>query len=170
MQSGQGLIGPSSEVIVFDFQSPKEPPMATVREILMNKGSWVASIGPRVSALEAALAMNRHKVGSLMVMDGETAIGILTERDLLQRVLAEQRDAAKTPVEDVMTTEILCCQPHTTIEEARAVMKNRRVRHLPVVDQDGLHGLISIGDLNAYEAHSHEVTIHVLTEYIHGRA
>lgn len=144
--------------------------MAAVREILLNKDSWVASIGPRASALEAAIAMNRQKVGSLMVLDGERIVGILTERDLLQRVLAEQRDSAKTSVEDVMTTEILCCQPHTTIEEARAVMKNRRVRHLPVVDDQGLHGLISIGDLNAYEAHSQEATIHVLTEYIHGRA
>jgi CBS domain-containing protein len=144
--------------------------MATVREILSNKDPWVASIGPRASALDAAITMNRHKVGSLMVMDGETVVGIITERDLLQRVLAERRDAAKTPVEDVMTTEILCCQPHTTIDEARAVMKNRRVRHLPVVDDAGLHGLISIGDLNAYETHSQEVTIHVLTEYIHGRA
>jgi CBS domain-containing protein len=144
--------------------------MATVREILLNKSSWVASIGPRASALEAAIAMNRHKVGSLMVLDGESVVGIITERDLLQRVLAEQRDAAKTSVEEVMTTEILCCQPDTTIEEARVVMMNRRVRHLPVVDEGGLHGLISIGDLNAYEAHSQEVTIHLMTEYIHGRA
>src|SRR5580704_7872392 len=139
--------------------------MATVREILLNKDPWIASISPKSSALEAAVSMNRHKVGSLMVMDGETIVGIITERDLLQRVLAESRDATRTSVEDVMTTEILCCQPHTTIDEARAVMKNRRVRHLPVVDEAGLHGVISIGDLNAYEAHSQDVTIHVLTEY-----
>jgi CBS domain-containing protein len=144
--------------------------MCTVREILSNKERWVASIGPQASALDAAVTMNRGKVGSLMVMDGDNVVGIITERDLLQRVLAEQRDASKTLVEEVMTTEVLCCQPHTTIEEARAVMKNRRVRHLPVVDHEGLHGVISIGDLNAYEAHSQEVTIHVLTEYIHGRA
>ncbi|HEV8070156.1 MAG TPA: CBS domain-containing protein [Planctomycetaceae bacterium] len=144
--------------------------MCTVREILSNKDPWVASIGPRASALEAAISMNRHKVGSLMVMDGDNVVGIITERDLLQRVLAEQRDAAKTRVEEVMTTEVLCCQLHTTIDEARSVMKNRRVRHLPVVDEAGLHGVISIGDLNAYEAHSQEVTIHVMTEYIHGRA
>jgi CBS domain-containing protein len=144
--------------------------MCTVREILLNKDPWVASISPRASALEAAISMNRDKVGSLMVMDHERIVGIITERDLLQRILAEQRDASRTSVEEIMTTEVLCCQPHTTIEEARAVMKNRRVRHLPVVDDAGLHGLISIGDLNAYDAHSHEVTIHVLTEYIQGRA
>jgi CBS domain-containing protein len=144
--------------------------MCTVREILSNKDPWVASISPRASALEAAIAMNRDKIGSLMVMEGKQIVGIVTERDLLQRVLAEQRDAAQTSVADVMTTEVLCCQLHTTIDEARAVMKNRRVRHLPVVDDVGLHGVVSIGDLNAYEAHSQDVTIHVLTEYIHGRA
>jgi len=84
--------------------------MCTVREILSHKNPGVATIGPRESALDAAVAMNQQKVGSLMVLDGDRVVGIITERDLLQRVLAEQRDAGKTPVEDVMTTEILCCQ------------------------------------------------------------
>jgi CBS domain-containing protein len=70
--------------------------MCTIREILMNKDRWVASIRPQASALEAATLMNRHKIGSLMVMDGETVVGILTERDLLQRVLVEQRDPSRT--------------------------------------------------------------------------
>jgi CBS-domain-containing membrane protein len=69
-----------------------------------------------------------------------------------------------------MTTEVICCQQHTTVEEARGVLKNRRIRHLPVVDENKrLCGLISIGDLNAHETHSHERTIHVLQEYIYGR-
>jgi CBS domain-containing protein len=144
--------------------------MATVKEILKQKGQQVLSIGTREPALEAALLMNRHKIGSLLVMEGETVVGIITERDLLDRVLVGRRDPVKTTVEEVMTAEVLCCQPHTDIEEARAVMKNRRVRHLPVVGEDGqLHGLISIGDLNAYNAYSQEQTIHVMTEYIQGR-
>ena len=144
--------------------------MATVQEILTKKGQQILSIGTRASSLDAALLMNRHKVGSLLVMEGEAVVGIITERDLLERVLAGRRDPARTSVEDVMTAEVLCCQPHTSIEEARSVMKNRRVRHLPVVAEDGqLHGMISIGDLNAYEAYSQELTIHVMTEYIHGR-
>ncbi len=115
------------------------------------------------------MLMNTHKVGSLLVMEDRSVIGIITERDLLERVLVARRDPADTLVRDVMTEEVLCCQPHTSIEEARSVMKNRRVRHLPVVDDDGqLHGMISIGDLNAYETHSKEVTIHVMTEYIQG--
>lgn len=143
--------------------------MATVREIISKKGPQILSIEPSASALDAAMLMNSHKVGSLLVMDDQTVVGIITERDLLERVLAGRRDPVKTSVEEAMTAEVLCCQPDTSIEEARAVMKNRRVRHLPVVDDEGLHGLISIGDLNAFEAHSQEVTIHVMTEYIHGR-
>jgi CBS domain-containing protein len=145
--------------------------MATVQEILTTKGRQVLSIGPQASSLDAAILMNSHKVGSLLVMADRTVVGIITERDLLQRVLAERRDPVETPVDEVMTAEVLCCQPGTTIEEARSVMKNRRVRHLPVVDDDGqLFGLVSIGDLNAHEAHTQEATIHVMTEYIHGRA
>jgi CBS domain-containing protein len=144
--------------------------MAAVNEILKQKGQQVLSIGTRFSALEAAVLMNRHKIGSLLVMEDETVVGILTERDLIDRVLVGRRDPAKTTVEEVMSAEVPCCQPHTDIDEARAVMKNRRVRHLPVVGEDGrLHGLISIGDLNAYNAYSQEQTIHVMTEYIQGR-
>jgi CBS domain-containing protein len=144
--------------------------MATVQEILANKRQQLLSVGPRESALDAAILMNRHKIGSLLVMEDQAVIGIITERDLLQRVLAERRDPARTLVDEVMTSEVLCCHPDTSIDEARTVMKNRRIRHLPVVSSDGrLQGLISIGDLNAFDAHSQELTIHVMTEYIQGR-
>ena len=144
--------------------------MATVRDILAVKGAHVLSIGPEASVLDAALLMNEHKIGSLLVMSGGGFLGILTERDVLERVVAPCRHPAQTPVREAMTTEVVCCQPHTTIEEARGVMKNRRIRHLPVVDEARqLHGLISIGDLNAHLAHDQEFTIHILREYIHGR-
>jgi CBS domain-containing protein len=144
--------------------------MATVKDILAVKGRHVLSIGPEATVLDAALLMNEHKVGSLLVMSGGQLLGILTERDILQRVVVSRRDPAETTVQDVMTTELVCCQPHTELEEARGVLKNRRIRHLPVVDDARrLCGLISIGDLNAHEAHDHEMTIHVLHEYIYGR-
>jgi CBS domain-containing protein len=145
--------------------------MASVRDILVNKGTEVLSIGPEATVLDAALLMNDHKIGSLVVLDADRLVGLISERDLLQRVIAERRDPVETLVRDVMTTEVVCCRTYTTIEEARGVMKNRRIRHLPVVEDDSrLSGLVSIGDLNAYEAHTHEVTIHILEEYIHGRA
>jgi CBS domain-containing protein len=145
--------------------------MPTVRDILAIKGTHVQSIGPEATVLQAAQLMNEHKIGSLVVLDQGVLVGMLTERDLLQRVLAERRDPVQTLVRDVMTTEVICCRLHTKLEEARGVLKNRRIRHLPVVDEGRhLNGLISIGDLNAYETHDHEVTIHILEEYIHGRA
>jgi CBS domain-containing protein len=144
--------------------------MATVKEILDVKGAHVLSIGPEATVLDAALLMNDHKIGSLLVMSGGRVIGIITERDILHRVVVPCLNPAQTAVGVVMTTELICCQPHTKIAEARGVMKNRRIRHLPVLDeQRQLHGLISIGDLNAWETHDHELTIHIMEEYIHGR-
>jgi CBS domain-containing protein len=144
--------------------------MATVRDILAVKGTHVLSIGAEATVLDAAVLMNEHKVGSLVVLVGGQLIGIISERDILVRVVVQRLDPGHTSVRDVMTTEVVCCQPHTELDEARGVLKNRRIRHLPVVDDAGqLCGLISIGDLNAHEAHDHEFTIHVLQEYIYGR-
>jgi CBS domain-containing protein len=144
--------------------------MATVRDILTVKGPHVQSIGPDATVLDAALLMNEHKIGSLLVMEGGRLVGIITERDLLQRVVAQRRDPATTPVREVMTAEVVCGRPDTTLDEVRGAMKNRRIRHLPVLDgEDQLLGLVSIGDLNAHLAHDQEVTIHILQEYIQGR-
>jgi CBS domain-containing protein len=143
--------------------------MATVRDILAVKGSHILSIGPDATVYDAALVMNEHKTGSLVVIDNGRLRGIITERDILQKIVGQRRDPNSTEVRDVMTIEVVCCQQHTTVEEARGVMKNRRIRHMPVVEGDGrLVGLISIGDLNAHEAHDHERTIYLLQEYIHG--
>jgi CBS domain-containing protein len=144
--------------------------MATVREILIAKGSQVLSIGREATVLEAALLMNEHKVGSVAVMAGGEVAGMFTERDVLRRVVGERRDPAATTVAEVMTREVLCCTPETTIEEARGVMMNRRIRHLPVLDDHRqLQGMISIGDLNAHHLTSQEHTIHLLHEYLYGR-
>jgi CBS domain-containing protein len=145
--------------------------MATVGDILAVKGAHVLSIGSDASAFDAATLMNEHKVGSLLVLDAGRLIGIITERDMLQRVLVARRDPAEIPVGEVMTTEVVCCQPHTTLEEARGVLKNRRIRHLPVLDTaEQLLGVVSIGDLNAQLTNDHERTICILHEYIYGRA
>jgi CBS domain-containing protein len=144
--------------------------MATVKDVLAIKGPTVHSVHPESSVLDAALLMNRHKIGALLVMDADRMVGMFTERDILRRIVVKERPPAQTLVGDVMTTEVACCKLQTTLEEARAALKNRRIRHLPVVDDDGrLLGMISIGDLNAYETHDHEVTIHIMEEYIHGR-
>ena len=142
--------------------------MATVRDLLAIKGNHVETITPCVTVFDAAVRMNEHKIGALLVLAGDRLVGIITERDILQRVVAQRRDAAETLVEEVMTTEIACSRSDTPIEEARGVMKNRRIRHLPVMEHETLLGMISIGDLNAFENNSQERTIHLLHEYIYG--
>jgi CBS domain-containing protein len=144
--------------------------MATVRDILAVKGSHVWSIGKDATVFEAAQFMNEHRIGAVVVIDQDQIIGMFTERDVLRRVVGEQRDPATTLVSEVMTTEVFGCRPETAIEDARAAMKNRRLRHLPVVDGNGrLQGLISIGDLNAFHLSRQEQEIHLLHEYLFGR-
>jgi CBS domain-containing protein len=145
--------------------------MPAIRDILASKGSNVLSIPPDTTALEAAELMNTHRVGSLVVMDGGRVIGMFTERDILTRVVVARRDPGETAVREVMSTKVICGQPQTKLDEARLAMKDRRIRHLPVVGEMGqLLGLISIGDLNAYDANSQESTIHYMEQDIHGRA
>lgn len=144
--------------------------MTTVQDILDQKGNQVLTVGPAATVIDAATLMNEHQVGSLVVLDAGRVLGMFTERDVLCRVVSERRDPATTTVGDVMTAEIVCCRAETPLDEARGAMKNRRIRHLPVIADDGsLVGLISIGDLNAHHTHSQELTIHLMEEYIHGR-
>jgi CBS domain-containing protein len=144
--------------------------MVTVKDLLTNKGSQVVSVSKYATVLDAALLMNNHRIGAVVVIDQDHVGGMFTERDILRRVVAERRDPATTRVEEVMTTEVMCCTLETTLEEARGSMKNRRIRHLPVVDGDHrLLGLISIGDLNAHQSTAQEQTIHLLHEYLYGR-
>jgi predicted transcriptional regulator len=144
--------------------------MATVRDLLAKKGNHVWSIEGGISVEQAALYMTQHKIGAVLVLHGEQIAGMFSERDLLQRVVAEGRDPASTTVGEVMTTEVACCTVDTSLEEARVAMKNRRIRHLPVVNEDQrLLGVISIGDLNAYQVANQEQTIFLLNEYLYGR-
>lgn len=143
--------------------------MSTVRNILAGKGSDVATIPHDRSALDAAKVMHDSHIGSVLVMrDGKIA-GIFTERDLMNRIVAEQRDAATTQVVQVMTERITCCSPDTTLDACRSAMTKNRIRHLPVVDNDGnLVGIISSGDILARELKDTEETLQFLHDYISG--
>jgi CBS domain-containing protein len=144
--------------------------MPTIKDILSEKGSSVLSTGRDSTVLQAAELMNEHRVGSVLVVEGERIEGIFTERDVLRRVVGARLDPAATRVKDVMTKELACGCPDTSVEEARAFMRNKKIRHLPVIDADNkLHGLISIGDLNAYQLDGQEKTIHYLHQYLYGQ-
>lgn len=142
--------------------------MPTVRDVLSRKGSTVHTIAADATVLAAAKVMNERRIGALVVTRGDKVVGIFTERDILNRVVAASRDAATTRVEEVMTTPIACCSLDTTRAECRSVMRNRRIRHLPVVENEKLCGIVSIGDLMEDEGAEQQQTIEYLYEYMHG--
>ena len=162
--------------------------MNTVAQLLANKQHWnegdhgsnriehIQTIPQAATVLDAANAMNNHRIGSLIVVDTLGAIaGIITERDILTRVVTQQLDPAQTDVSKVMTTKVIHCTPDTTLTEARHLMTDCKIRHIPVIDQsvpkhsaqkNPLVGMISIGDLNA--AANADLTIEVksMRQYI----
>lgn len=141
--------------------------MATVQAVLDRKGSLVASIGLNATALEAAQQMNERRIGALVVLEGEMVIGIVTERDILRRVVAVERDPTQVRVFDIMTTPVACCRLSTTLEECRAVMTERRIRRLPVVEGGTLMGIVTMGDVMAYDLTDTQRTISYLYEYLY---
>ncbi len=141
--------------------------MATAEQLIALKGGSVAALGPEATVLEAAALMNERGIGSVVVIDDKKRLaGIFTERDVLRRVVAEQRDPATTKLADVMTTPVACAAPHTTLDEIRNVMRQRRIRHLPVADRKRVVGMVSIGDLNKAEHDVQVQTIHYLEQYM----
>jgi len=145
--------------------------MANVQAIVSRKGSQVLTAPPETSVLDASKVMNEHKIGALIVLDGDRVRGMFTERDVLRRVVAEQRDPAATRVQDVMTENVVTCSPQIEVDHARNIFMEKRIRHLPVLDEnDRLVGMISIGDLNAWELTGQEMKIAALEEYLYGMA
>ncbi len=142
--------------------------MSSVQTILDAKGSQVFNVAEDHTVLDAAHAMNEHRVGALVVTRSEKVVGIFTERDILNRVVAAGRDPSRTLVREVMSTPVACCTPETTHDECRTVMRTQRIRHLPVVQEERLVGIISIGDVLAAVEASQGQTIRYLYEYMYG--
>ncbi len=145
--------------------------METVFDLLQSKGQGFVSVTSAARVREAAHVMNRHGIGSVLVLDGGRLVGIFKERDVLRRVVAESRPPESTCVREVMTTDVLCCSPCMPVDEVAELMRARRVRHLPVVDEDGgVVGLVSIGDVNAHRFATCEVELHQVQDYMFRRA
>jgi len=141
--------------------------MAVVRDLLARKGTDVVSIQPTATVLEAARLMNDRGVGGVVVVDeANSLLGIFTERDILRRVVAAGLPPESTKVADVFTRDIVTCTPDMNVEEIGSIMSTRRVRHLPVVDVTGLHGVVTIGDLLAHRLSDQETTIQHLNSYV----
>ena len=123
--------------------------MSTAKHILAAKRPGTFTMNADETVLNAALMMGKLAVGALVVT-GVDKIGIFTERDLLRRVVAKQRDPATTILRDVMTTPVATCRPETSLLECLATLEGRNIRHLPVVDSNGVCGLVTNRDIAAF--------------------
>ncbi|HUF27259.1 MAG TPA: CBS domain-containing protein [Gemmatimonadaceae bacterium] len=141
--------------------------MPAVRDVLRRKGTVIVALAPSASVLDAAQVMTDRSIGALLVMDDGRLLGIFTERDVLRRVVATGRDPASTPLGEVMTANVLTCTPATALDECREVMTARRLRHLPVIGPDGLCGIISSGDVLAFQVSEQEGTIQDLSRFVY---
>jgi CBS domain-containing protein len=142
--------------------------MNKVSEILGDKGRDVLKIDAEAPVLEAVKQMIDANVGSLLVTDGDEVTGIVTERDYLRRVTLEGRTDRETAVREIMSKPLIAVTLDTTVDECMALMTDRRVRHLPVVDEGAVVGLVSIGDLVKATIDEQEFTINQLKSYIAG--
>jgi CBS domain-containing protein len=142
--------------------------MTIVRHILDKKGQFVWTIRPDDTVFAAIEEMARKDVGALVVVENGDPIGIFTERHYARNVFLKGRSSPTTVVKDVMRTGILYVTPDRTVEECMAIMTVERVRHLPVMDDGNLVGLISIGDLVKSIIEDREFVIDQLTNYITG--
>ncbi len=140
--------------------------MSTVKDLLARKGTVVISVSPGDTVLAAAHVMNDKGIGGVVVMTGATLVGIFTERDIMRRVVAASRDPATTLVSDVMTAEPITITDEMQVAVCRAMMSARRVRHLPVVHDGALVGVVTSGDVLAFEVAHAEAQIEQLEKYV----
>jgi CBS domain-containing protein len=144
--------------------------MKRVKEILDSKGYDVWTIAPDESVLAAIKLMAERGIGALVVSDDENGdghvVGIVTERDYARKVILQGRSSRETPIAAIMTSPVICTYPERTAEECMAIMTEKRVRHLPVMDEDKLVGMISIGDLVKSIIDHQQFLIEQLESYI----
>lgn len=141
----------------------------TLEAVLARKGPAIHYVVPEAKVIDAVRTMNQERIGAVLVCVSGEMVGIFTERDVLCRVVDEGRNPTATKVVEVMTSEVVAVRPSTLVEEAMAVITEKRIRHLPVVDKDGfLKGMVSSGDLTRWASRHQEKHIMDLVNYITG--
>jgi len=121
--------------------------MKTLQQLLAAKGPQVWSVAPSDTVYRAIEVMSERGIGALPVLDGERLVGILSERDYARKVILAGRSSRECRVEDIMTHKVVCVPPDRSVEECMAIMTDKKVRHLPVVEESRVVGIVSIGDL-----------------------
>jgi CBS domain-containing protein len=144
----------------------KRAVVETVRSILESKGHDIVSISPAATVYEAVAEMARREVGALLVLSNEKLVGIISERDYARKVILQGRSSKETRVDEIMTSSLITVTSSDTVDDCMRIVTERRVRHLPVVDNGELHGMVSIGDLVKSIISAQSYTIDQLYTYI----
>ena len=141
--------------------------MKQAKNILDQKGREIWSVDPGSTVLDAIRKMAEKRVGALLVMDGDNLTGVFSERDYARKVALEGKSSRNTPVSEIMTPEVVVATPQNSVEDCMALMTEKRIRHLPVVEEGSVVGVLSIGDLVKAIIEEQQHTIEQLENYIH---
>lgn len=141
----------------------------TVRDLLRDKGQAVWSIDVDASVLEALKIMAEKEIGALMVLDKGQLAGVMSERDYARKVILHGKSSKDTPVREIMTPKVLYVGPDQTVDECMALMSGKHVRHMPVIENDQMIGVVSIGDVVKSVISEQQFLISHLEHYIRGR-
>ncbi|MCZ7597481.1 MAG: CBS domain-containing protein [Gammaproteobacteria bacterium] len=142
--------------------------MTLVSQVLKRKGNDVWSVRPDDTVFEAVRMMAEKGVGALVVMEDDRLVGIISERDYARKIILEGKASRDTPVSEIMTRKVLCVSPDRTVDECLALMSDKRARHLPVVEDKHVIGVLSIGDMVKVKIDEQQLQIDQLKQYISG--
>jgi CBS domain-containing protein len=142
--------------------------MKTLKQVLRDKGHDLWSVSPDSSVYAALKLMAEKEVGALLVLEADKLVGIISERDYARKVILRGKSSLDTPVREIMTQKVICVRPEQTIEECMALMTAKRIRHLPVIVDDKVIGVLSIGDMVKAVIDEKDFMIKQLENYITG--
>lgn len=140
--------------------------MINIRDILKEKGQKIYYVSPETTVYESLEKMSAYNVGSMLVMENEKLLGIFTERDYMKKIILQNKASKTTMIKDIMTTNPICLTPSDSVDSALSIMTKQHCRHLPIIEESKIIGVVSIGDLVKAKISDLDSTIKYLNDYI----